>query len=324
MSIYQKTIFKIPVRVAAFFMASSFSLGVLAQPADAFLTARFNQYQQQGLQERMFLHTDKEFYVAGEICWFKVYSVDAVFHKPLDVSKVAYVELLDNSNRAVLQSKVEMENSTGSGSLYVPVTINSGHYKIRAYSNWMKNFDATLFFEKSVTIINTQKVMEQTASAAATTYDVRFFPEGGNLVDGLQSKIAFSVKDRYGKSVDCKLSVVAGRDTLTAANTQQFGMGSFILTPKNEQSYTAVIQLANGVVVRRELPAAYKSGYVMQLANDDEKRLRVTVSSTEKNEAGEMLYLFVQTRGVIKAVQGSSLQNGKAIFLLDKTKPGEG
>src|SRR5688572_7576636 len=108
MSIYPKNFFKIPVRVVAFFMATSFSLGVLAQPADAFLTARFSQYQQQGLRERMFLHTDKEFYVAGEICWFKIYSVDAIFHRPLDLSKVAYVELLDNSNKAILQSKVEM------------------------------------------------------------------------------------------------------------------------------------------------------------------------------------------------------------------------
>src|SRR5918995_1801181 len=191
MSNYLERFYNVLLRLVAFFIAAGFCPAVLSQPADAFLTARFNQYQQQGLTERMFLHTDKEFYVAGEICWFKIYSVDAIFHKPLDVSKVAYVELLDNSNRAILQSKVEMDNSTGNGSLYVPVTINSGHYKMRAYSNWMKNFDATLFFEKPVTIINTQKAREQTASAAATTYDVRFFPEGGNLVDGLQSKIAF-------------------------------------------------------------------------------------------------------------------------------------
>ena len=44
--------------------------------------------------EKLFLHTDKEFYLAGEVVWFKVYCVDVSFHKPMNISKLAYVEIL--------------------------------------------------------------------------------------------------------------------------------------------------------------------------------------------------------------------------------------
>src|SRR5436190_10693815 len=69
-----------------------------AQNVESTVLQQFDTYRKNGLQEKIFVHTDKEFYLAGEICWFKLYTVDAFFHKTLDISKVAYAELLDNSN----------------------------------------------------------------------------------------------------------------------------------------------------------------------------------------------------------------------------------
>ena len=55
-------------------------------------------------------------YAAGETMWFKVYAVDGTFHRPLDLSKVAYVEVL-NSRQPVLQAKIALREATGQGSL---------------------------------------------------------------------------------------------------------------------------------------------------------------------------------------------------------------
>ena len=103
------------------------------------LENQFNQYQQKTLQEKLFVHTDKNFYLAGEILWFKIYNVDAAFNQPLDLSKVAYVEILDQNNKPQLQAKISMKNGNGNGSFYLPVNINSGKYKLIAYTNWIKN-----------------------------------------------------------------------------------------------------------------------------------------------------------------------------------------
>ena len=77
------------------------------------LTTSFNQYYQHTGIEQLFVHTDKEFYLAGEILWFKMYATDITFHKPINISKVAYAELLDVSNKPVLQAKIGLDKGTG-------------------------------------------------------------------------------------------------------------------------------------------------------------------------------------------------------------------
>ena len=58
---------------------------------------KFDRYRQYQLQEKIFVHTDKNNYASGEICWFKIYNVDAYYHKPLNFGKVAYIEILDKN-----------------------------------------------------------------------------------------------------------------------------------------------------------------------------------------------------------------------------------
>ena len=89
---------------------------LLAQEtATAQLTSELDSYRAKHIQEKIFVHTDKEFYLAGEICWFKLYLVDANLHQPLDLSKVAYLEWLDKDNRPVLQTKIGLRDGHGDG-----------------------------------------------------------------------------------------------------------------------------------------------------------------------------------------------------------------
>jgi hypothetical protein len=171
-------------------------------PAAA-LGKRLEGYRQHHLQEKLFLHTDKEFYLAGEICWFKVYAVDGSTQAPIDLSKVAYLEWLDNNNKPVLQAKVGLGTGHGDGSIYLPLTLRSGNYKLRAYTNWMKNFDADWFFEKTVTIVNARRSQDIPVAEAAPQYHVDFFPEGGNLVENIPCRIGFRITDVYGRGVEC-------------------------------------------------------------------------------------------------------------------------
>ncbi|RYF97003.1 MAG: hypothetical protein EOO02_21340, partial [Chitinophagaceae bacterium] len=115
---------------------------------------QFSEFSKRNVQEKLFVHTDKEFYLAGEIVWYKLYYMDGVNHQPMDLSKLAYVEILDQNNRPVMQGKNALKSGAGKGSFYLPSSVNSGSYKLRAYTNWMKNFDAGYYFEKDITIVN--------------------------------------------------------------------------------------------------------------------------------------------------------------------------
>src|SRR5580658_6132391 len=162
------------------------------------ITDAFNNYQQQNLQETIFVHTDKSFYLAGEIIWFKIYNVEAASHNLLDVSKIGYVEIINNEQKPVLQAKVSLKQGMGSGSFYLPFSIASGNYILRAYTNWMKNFIADFFFEKNITIINSTKRLGLKPQTDSLNYDIQFFPEGGSLVNDLESKVGFRMVDKSG------------------------------------------------------------------------------------------------------------------------------
>jgi hypothetical protein len=289
------------------------------------LQEQFDAHEQNTLQEKIFLHTDKDMYLAGEICWFKIYDVDAFFHQPLDISKIAYVELLDKNNKPVWQAKVALNEGDGNGSLQLPVSINSGKYKLRSYTNWMKNFSADYFFEKTLTIINSKKIYDGDTIRQKNKYDLGFFPEGGNLVNGVQSKIAFRVVDHNGKGILCQGVVISDKsDTLVKYSTLKFGIGTFLLTPEEGRTYKAVTILPNGNSIIYELPLAYNYGYRMQLTESANKQVKIEVRVQPDNTTTSPLYLFVHTRGSVKLVMQGNIQNGYLEFLVDKAKLGSG
>ncbi|MES1223333.1 MAG: hypothetical protein ABUT20_48005, partial [Bacteroidota bacterium] len=242
---------------------------------------------------------------------------------PFGISKLAYVEVLDKNNKPVLQAKIPLKEGDGNGSLQLPVSLNSGKYLFRAYTRWMKNFSPAYFFEKPITIINTRKIYDDTIAKQKNKFDLQFFPEGGNMVNGLQSKIAFRIVNQNGTGISCSGVIINDKgDTTIACNTFKYGMGSFLLTPEQGRTYKAVIKLPDGSQLTQSLPAAYNTGYVMHLAGAGNHQLKITVQSA--GNVSPAVYLFAHTRGSVKLAAAGELRNGNAEFIIDTAKLGEG
>ena len=78
-------------------------LHVLGQQNLNDIQTAFRQYSNGLLTEKVFTHTDKNFYLAGEIIWFKLYVVNGDdINKPMDLSNVAHVEVFDKDKKSVL------------------------------------------------------------------------------------------------------------------------------------------------------------------------------------------------------------------------------
>ena len=284
------------------------------------IQAAFRAYNNNSLTEKIFTHTDKDFYLAGEIVWFKLYVVNGDDNKPIDLSKVAYVEILDKDSRAVLQGKIALDKGMGNGSLYIPLSFNSGVYRLRAYTNWMKNFDPAYYFEKPVTIVNSMKNPRR-QTAMPGKYDLQFFPEGGSLVRGIQSKVAFKIVDQAGKGIDCKGFVLnKNNDTVKTFQPFKFGIGNFDFTPEAGDNYKVIIKLPD-TTFTRELPAPLDQGYVLRLNSTSGSQLHVSVTT---NKPTDIVYLFVHTRHVSEIAERGVLVNGAVEFTIDKNKLAEG
>jgi hypothetical protein len=282
----------------------------------------FNLYKQSTLQEKIFVHTDKNIYLPGEIVWFKVYCVDGNDHKPLHVSKVVYVDILDNSQNRVVEGKIALKNGEGDGSLYIPVSVGNGNYKFRAYTSWMKNFSPEYYFEKQITLINPLRIPEKLARTVSSDYDIQFFPEGGNLVAGIKSLVAFKAVGQGGKGTDVNGVIIdAKNDTVARFKSAHFGMGSFTFTPAAAEIYRAVVKNGDNQPVTKPLPDVNSQGYVMALT-DGGNALNVSVTTTD-NTAGNV-YLFAHTGQTVKVAESAAFANGTAHFSISKDQLGEG
>ncbi len=286
------------------------------------LEEHFNSYNNKLVQEKLYMHVDRNFYLAGEILWCKLYVVDAVLHQPLDMSKVAYIEILDENNTPALQSKLGLSNGKGNGSLAIPVSIKSGNYKIRAYTSWMKNNGPDYFFEKIITIVNTQKNRDiASTKTAAAAPDIRFFPEGGNLVSGIRSKLACKVTAADGHGLAFTAALMDENNTVvTRFQSLRFGMANFDFTPAANHSYHAVIE-AGSKNFTSVLPEIFSKGYVMRIV-PSANTISVTVQ-TNITDTGK-LFLLVHTRQSLKTVLESVTENGNTVFTIPRTKLGDG
>jgi len=271
-----------------------FSLSVLqlmAQNDALFQTAaqRLYSWHSQAPTEKLYVHQDRTRYVAGETIWFKVYQS---FSNGIDeASGVVYVDLIDGSNTMVAQTKWKLENGMASGQIDLPKNLPGGNLQLRAYTRWMQNFNTEGFFTREISVLSPYPSKEETAPVQEKR--LTLFPEGGNLVAGLLSRIAFEVTDANGKGIEAKGSVVDSEGKMIQEfETRHSGMGLFYFTPEKGKKYFAQL---TGTDVTVPFPEIHKQGAVME-TRQFQDQFRVTVRHKMDNR--KSLYLTVHQNGV--------------------------
>lgn len=119
-----------------------------------YITGKFLKYCKEVPWEEIFVHTDREEYIAGEDLWFNIYLIDRQNSRLSENSKIAYFELLNQVNQPVVQKRIRIDNGSGPGQVIIPDTLSPGTYILRTYTNWMKNFLPDNCFQKEINIYN--------------------------------------------------------------------------------------------------------------------------------------------------------------------------
>lgn len=106
-------------------------------------------------QEKLYLHTDKPYYSAGEDMWFKAYLVNATSHISTSLSRYVYIELISKLDSVLYRVKIKKDSIGFAGHIKLKPETPSGFYKLRAYTYWMQNAGKDYFFTKNILIGNT-------------------------------------------------------------------------------------------------------------------------------------------------------------------------
>lgn len=198
--------------------------------------------------EKAYLQTDRAYYSTGETVWFSTYLVNGKSTSLTATSNNLYVELV-SSKSLVLDSKIiRVDGGLGKGDFELKDSIPSGWYNIRAYTNWMRNFGNDFVFQKRIYVTNNivenasffsrNAAKKEEAAVPAKAKSIAFFPEGGALVEGLTSIVAFKTNDEQGNGLKATGSIISSKgDTVVTFNSTEAGMGIFAFTPQPGEKY---------------------------------------------------------------------------------------
>ena len=224
--------------------------------------------------EKVYLHTDRNYYYAGDDIWFKAYLIDASDNLFSSHSNNLHVELISPDSKIIDSKIIRLDEGLGNGDFRLSGNLKSGLYRLRAYTNYMRNFGDQLFFFKGITIINsldTNDGMFDSTSHINNKIEIRFFPEGGSLVNNVTSLVAFKAVNALGAGCDVSGEIYSSAGNFVKAfRSTHLGMGTFSLMPLPGLSYYATVKNADGDEIRSEIPKSFSTGITLSVSlNED-------------------------------------------------------
>ncbi|WP_316816385.1 carboxypeptidase regulatory-like domain-containing protein [Pedobacter nyackensis] len=146
--------------------------------------------------------------------------------------------------------------------------------------------------------------------STSATYDVQFFPEGGEIVTGIASRIGFKALKENGAGVDLKGTIVDnGGNKLIDFSSSHLGMGSFYMNTEEGKTYKANVTFKDGSTKSFDLPKPVSSGIVAQVSNTDSLAFNLKIMANDTYfEANKSKTLFIVAT------------NGAVIYYAAKTK----
>src|ERR1035437_904791 len=114
--------------------------------------------------EKVYLHLDRQYYSSGDDIWFKAYLVSGKSNWLTNTSKNLYVELISPKSDLIAHEVIYLGNGTGAGDFKLDSSISGGTYRIRAYTNWMRNFGDCFIFEKKIEVYRPNDFTSKIAS----------------------------------------------------------------------------------------------------------------------------------------------------------------
>lgn len=184
--------------------------------------------------EKIHIHFDKSVYNKEETIWYKIYLLSGTELSSL--SKNVYVEWYDTTGKMIKQTVSPLYQSTAKGAFEIPADYKGNFLHVKAYTRWMLNDDPAVAYEKELTV-NTGAVKTVPKPVVMKT-QVETFPEGGFLIQGLLTRVAFKATNQYGTPVFIKGILVNDQNVvLDTLKVKHDGMGSFYLRPSPQETY---------------------------------------------------------------------------------------
>ena len=269
--------------------------------------------------EKIYIHHDKPNYTIGETIWCKVYLVDGITHQFFEAQPIVYVDWINPNGEILKTFFLKIKKGVAELDIKILDTAPAGIYTLRAYTLYQKNFEEAFLFQKEIPITDFFK-NEKPIRPKATDYSIQFFPEGGDLVEGLKSKVTFKAIDNSGKSIVFEGQILdKAKKIIAPIKTLYEGMGYFSFTPEKGQTYTAEVEY-EGRKKSFPLPKALTEGYVMKVDTRPKAHVKINLSANT-SQLLEGCEIIGHIRGQVFFNQPLENKSTLSISIIKETLP---
>ena len=213
------------------FFLQLFCLGCIGQKPDE----QLKQWSDRSPIEKVYLHLDRDSYLAGGNVWFKAYLYSD--NLPDTVSTTLYVELLDGSSAIVSRKILPVVFGNTYGQFELPDSLATASYFVRAYSPTMLNHDPEFIYKRSIIIYGKENYNETRRKEKMLRLE--FFPESGNFISGMSNTIAFKAAYMMGQMQHHVVfrQELSGKEDITGIiNTSKLNSGILQITVFNKDN----------------------------------------------------------------------------------------
>ena len=280
-------------------------------------------------QERVYLHFDNSGYYLGETMWFKAYCVGGngtTIAAPQ--SKVLYVELCAPEGYVVETKKFKLdEKGTCNGEFELKPSLLSGYYEVRAYTRYMLNWGDDAIFSRVFPVYDKvngdnydfRNILDRKrgflyrgewVTQESEEPTLTFYPEGGNLINGVETKVAFELRDKRGKPLNDTIAIFADKEPLLTTVATHNGKGCFMFTPQADVKYKAEV-ISEKKKHKFDLPTIENSGATIAVKYDGDSVRFSVVSNIGEQATGFVILNRNQTYVYKKNISKLSMHRDK-------------
>lgn len=247
------------------FLLLAFGLQVSAQDK---LDRAIQNLEKNYAQEKIYILTDKEQYVAGDNIWFKTFVFEG--YDLTSISSTLFVELYDNDKKLIGSKTLLLVNGEASGNFTLKDDAKENAYFIRAYTPWMANFSEDFQLMKPITVYNPSSPQKLERSAN-TQWIANASPEGGTFVNGLSSKFSVRLSSAGVLPSDWSGYVIDAdhpKDKLASFKNLDQNVATFNLTPKLGANYKVIVEDKKSNQQTLDLPIVTEKGINLRVENN--------------------------------------------------------
>ena len=342
-SLMASSMFKIKRTIPIIMLATILTVSSVRADNDALMrfAGNIHQFNELFPQEKVYLQFDNTAYFQGDDIWFKAFVVKSS-NLCRSESGVLYVELLSPSGVLLQQQKLKIVAGQADGRIQLVDYATeqarelrgvrpypSGFYEVRAYTQYMLNFDPDIIFSRVLPVYQTPDQEGDYSNPAIASdssiysqnrppqeklrkVNVAFYPEGGNMISGLPCRVAFKAVDDKGSGIIGKLTIETDEGHKILTESGHEGMGSFELIP-GKKRVDGTFEY-DGKKYSVTLPLTKSSGYTMKADIADKKNsLKIEVNRTQtRNEA--TIGMTVTCRGELVTFEELSMDGNVGKF----------